>query len=330
MMNRRQYAAGSTQRTAHKACGRAIVRRQPLHSADCHLPTADCLLPTARTGFSFVEILFAVIILGVGFIMLAAMFPVAIHQSRASAEETNSAAIARNAVKFLESAGQQYLPSPPAPADVPFFHPESGTAPDISSIAWRQGAGAAENDARWNLIRGQLINGENPRYGWTALYHRYPGSPLAQVWIITLASRNQQQFRPERDLWIEASPFTPKLVFVSTEYGADGISRIQLLEDIVPTGAYAGADGAFVLIARGPQRGRIYRLGNRIQPLDRYRWELTPGFDLDGTVEVVSDTAAWIVGRGLQNPDQPYDPNTNPFVGTAQDISIYTTFINVR
>src|SRR5215218_4301657 len=56
----------------------------------------------ARRGFSFTEVLFAVMILGIGFIMVAAMFPVAIQQTRTTAEEGNAAAVARGAVKLIE------------------------------------------------------------------------------------------------------------------------------------------------------------------------------------------------------------------------------------
>src|SRR5690242_5497720 len=49
-------------------------------------------------AFSLTEVMFAVIVLGIGFIMVAAMFPVSISQSRLTVEETSAAAIARNAM----------------------------------------------------------------------------------------------------------------------------------------------------------------------------------------------------------------------------------------
>src|SRR3954463_6543668 len=49
----------------------------------------------ARTAFSFTEILFAVMILGIGFIMVAAMFPVALQQTENSTSDTNAANMAR-------------------------------------------------------------------------------------------------------------------------------------------------------------------------------------------------------------------------------------------
>src|SRR4051812_5408251 len=58
---------------------------------------------TDRSGFSFVEVLFAVIVLGIGFIMIAAVFPVAISQTKTTTEETNAAAIAREGVNYLQN-----------------------------------------------------------------------------------------------------------------------------------------------------------------------------------------------------------------------------------
>src|SRR5436309_10144680 len=46
-------------------------------------------------GFSFAEVMFAVIVLGIGFIMIAAIFPVAIQQSKATNDETTAAATAK-------------------------------------------------------------------------------------------------------------------------------------------------------------------------------------------------------------------------------------------
>ena len=46
-------------------------------------------------GYSFPEVLFAVVVLGIGFIMLAAVFPVALQQSKSTLDETRAAAIAR-------------------------------------------------------------------------------------------------------------------------------------------------------------------------------------------------------------------------------------------
>ncbi|MBV8782514.1 MAG: hypothetical protein JO353_14045 [Phycisphaerae bacterium] len=54
-----------------------------------------------RRGFSFTEILFAVTILGIGFIMVAAIFPVAIEQGRVTNEQSIAAGVARGGLAIM-------------------------------------------------------------------------------------------------------------------------------------------------------------------------------------------------------------------------------------
>ena len=81
---------------------------------DCRLPIADCrfnchhcgtskparLNRQFRVGYSFTEVMFAVIVLGIGFIMVAAVFPVAIQQSQATSEETVGASVCAGSSKL--------------------------------------------------------------------------------------------------------------------------------------------------------------------------------------------------------------------------------------
>src|SRR5688572_24912323 len=53
-------------------------------------------------GFNFAEVLFAVMILGIGFIMTAAIFPVALVQTKLTQEETAAASVARGGANYLE------------------------------------------------------------------------------------------------------------------------------------------------------------------------------------------------------------------------------------
>ena len=58
--------------------------------------TSDCRLQQrahdrSRTGFSFIEVLFAMMILGIGLTMMAAMLPTAAGQTQDTAEETVAA-----------------------------------------------------------------------------------------------------------------------------------------------------------------------------------------------------------------------------------------------
>jgi type II secretory pathway pseudopilin PulG len=56
-------------------------------------------------GFSFTEILFAVVVLGIGFIMVAAIFPVAIQQGKLTTEQGTATGVAREALGYLGQVG---------------------------------------------------------------------------------------------------------------------------------------------------------------------------------------------------------------------------------
>jgi hypothetical protein len=82
---------------------------------------------TARhTGFSFAEVMFAVVILGIGFIMVAAVFPVAIQQTQVTGEENIAAALARQAANSVTQI-QTALPNPSA-------YTNSGAAIPVSPL----------------------------------------------------------------------------------------------------------------------------------------------------------------------------------------------------
>src|SRR5882672_11756716 len=59
-------------------------------------------VPRSRRGFTFTEVMFAVILLGIGFIMLAGMFPVAIQQTQTNVEESTGSTIVQAARHYLE------------------------------------------------------------------------------------------------------------------------------------------------------------------------------------------------------------------------------------
>ena len=83
------------------------------------LPPSSFRRRSRRRGFSFVEVMFAVIIMGVGFIMVAAMFPVAIQQTRLTVDESAAASVARGAAPMVEKVAElrfEFNPAtPPGP-----------------------------------------------------------------------------------------------------------------------------------------------------------------------------------------------------------------------
>jgi type II secretory pathway pseudopilin PulG len=312
-------------------------------------------------GFSFTEVLFAVMILGIGFIMVAAIFPVAIQQAQSSTEETTAAAVGRTAATVLE----QVASNSTMPATNNVF-----VGPDYDG----DGANPPNDTDGFSLamaLRGSLVMTGDSRYAWVPLYRRggdpsFPAtwSRVAQVIMIPVLSRNESEFSK-----VKPDVFQRKTGVVGTagilanfydgQNGAPDTVQFRSNPDIASEGAYV-----IVADARRPGRagwnqrvapelqGRIYRLGSRTAA-DPNTWELMPGFDLEpirvdangsrtdgaapnpkdgketvipGTVDF-SDVMVFVVGRGV-------DPNStggNPArLGPAQDVTVYTTFITVR
>lgn len=120
----------------------------------------------ARRGFSFVELLFAIGVLGIGFIMLAAIFPVGLQQAKLTIDETTAAANARGMaarMEYLAATVNQYntgvgqtLPLMP----VTFLHAATGA----SQGARYNGTVRTFNDPR-PIAHLPLGFGNNPAIG---------------------------------------------------------------------------------------------------------------------------------------------------------------------
>lgn len=91
-----------TQRTTSSAFPSAIA----CPALRVTLPVGGRTWGRARqTGFNFTEVLFAVMILGIGFIMVAAIFPVALHQTKLTGEEVQASTTARGGVNLAQQIG---------------------------------------------------------------------------------------------------------------------------------------------------------------------------------------------------------------------------------
>src|SRR5688572_27412480 len=124
------------------------------HRPSHHLPFRG------RRGFTFTEVMFAVILLGIGFIMLAGMFPVAIRQTQSTAEESHGANLAQAGAKYLEAVAiaQEYPVT-------------NGQVSGLTKAAWQR-------------LEGNLISSQDPRLAWTVLYKRNAGENFIQVVIL--------------------------------------------------------------------------------------------------------------------------------------------------
>lgn len=313
-----------------------------------------------RGGFSFTEILFAVIILGIGFIMVAAIFPVAIQQGKATAEESTGAAIARGGLNYMEQLGlaSDSLTSPLLPATGSATAPHRGLTQQLSATA--------ANPA-WQQIRGNLILPDDPRYAWVVLYRRdglltdpRTWSPFAQVFLIPVQIRNRSihQTGTPNDLQAAAAAqpanlqARPVRVEIINDGAGVGTDLIRIDDDTVAGAKEAAAEGSYLIIrddglaaaSAGWMNGRIYRLGIRRTDLDTgnpQHWELAPGFDFNidpgpnglpengagDDIAGLPNATAWIVGRGYLNP---VTGATDGYEGTAREVAAYTTWVNLK
>src|SRR2546423_4175443 len=151
--------------------------------------------PLSRRGFTFTEVMFAVILLGIGFIMLAGMFPVAIQQTQTNVEESTASTVVQGAARYLEQTLTQDDVRPtvlPGPYQSPCFLRLTERCDDktnFPNITYYP-----DDMTLWDKLRGGFILPQDPRYAWTALYKRNPGDNFAQVIIFALQARNYPNY----------------------------------------------------------------------------------------------------------------------------------------
>lgn len=190
-------------------------------------------------GFNFAEILFAVMILGIGFIMVAALFPVALQQTRLTGEEVVASTIGRGGVNYFQQMGLTpgALPvtdlqveaarggpaaAPPIPAiSIPPTSPDNVVYVPGRVISFRDDRlDPAVRDALWDRVSGNLILPDDNRAAWVGMYRRgvtytnasgapaAPGDPdvlakpdpFAHIILIAVNVRNRSVYEPARDL----------------------------------------------------------------------------------------------------------------------------------
>lgn len=175
--------------------------RTPRPGTSCLRASVPPCLP--RAGFSFAEVMFAVVVLGIGFIMLASIFPVAIKQTQLNTEETVAIAVARNGLAVMTEMATQPNPAYNPPAVVPPGAPSDelltatwvgGAVPNPADLpdgtSLRLGKVISMKDRRipnalnvggnvyrrrdgmWKAVVGNMIQPGDPRYAWVPLYRR--------------------------------------------------------------------------------------------------------------------------------------------------------------
>lgn len=288
-----------------------------------------------RSGFSFVELLFATMLLGIGFILIAAMFPVAATQTRATQDEITAAAIARGMTDTVRSLARNNL-MPPTEGQVRSIrNPQrtTGTTQDFPA-----------GDALWNRLAPMAIDPTDPRFASVIFYRRggtlANADPFAQLIVIVARVRDNDTYNVNNDLVGTPANLQGRPVRVRI---ADGTAPNPDTVEILAGPVDAVAEGAFVIISddtnsyasgdqpdnAGRMNGRIYRVGRQTGPTT---FELAPGFDFTPVpdpdasgpqiaINGLNDAEAFIVGRTFRGGN---------FTGGAQDIACYTTIIPVN
>lgn len=284
----------------------------------------------ARGGFSFVEVLFAVMILGIGFIMIVGVFPVAINQAQATADDSIGAAVARGGAQYLASLPATANATPPTVAG---FTPPPPNAPLLPVTA-----------GEWQRLVGMnLILPEDPRYGWTAFCRRnfqhvngeHVPANTAQVVVLALRVRNKGAYGAA-DLNANAGTLVPKQSTEVTFVRVTGDEPDRVT--VNGAGSRAIAPGTFLVMMdtvntlQRPDRpppvnitGWVLRVGNILNRTNAsVEAQLLSGNDLKsitGDFQADQRYAAYFVGEG------PTAPGSDQYEGGAQDVAAYTGII---
>jgi hypothetical protein len=253
-------------------------------------------------------VLFAVVVLGIGFIMVAAIFPVAISQSKATADEVAAAGVARSGVSIMTNLvdNKRDLAAlgltrwadmmPVIPIGAP------GTIPgDVAPINTHYG---------WRMLRGNMIFRDDPRYAFVPLYRRgqtlVSGAPqpnaTAQIYIIGVQCRatdRDEVFFDQRDVSLNPTPpypsgggpapsdadmtalsaqlttnpnnLTPRRILIQLQDVANDVDLIKVNRN--PAGASVMTENLPDAVAQGAYvivagTGNIYRVGTRREDLE--------------------------------------------------------------
>jgi type II secretory pathway pseudopilin PulG len=218
---------------------------------------------TARSrsrGFSFTEILFSVIVLGIGFIMIAAIFPVAIQQGKLTSEEGAATGVAREALSYLGQVGanSDAISNAQGGPLFPATGSTIGAAPYLGNVySFRdiQPTGQLLNtnqapssdtlisvagrtpDELWNRLNLSLIVPSDQRYAFVGLYRRNGNptdrrtwSPFVQAWFIPVTTRSRSIYNTAVDPYAQGTG--------PTQTNPNLQARLVQVQITDPTGAF--------------------------------------------------------------------------------------------
>lgn len=249
------------------------------------------------SAFTFIEVLFAVILLGIGFIMIAAVFPVAIQQTSAVSDETQGSAIARDAIKKIQAVADATVAGPNSTNTL---FPPTGTAalPQIWAITTASpGDNAMLTNPTGNTgllaaLGADSFFSADHRFGWVGFYRRDSiTNPFAQIYVIALENSNFANYLypvptagqttisgavpppVPPNIYGYSPPTVPSIpaqFFYSIAGDGNTTVVLSYSTSTTPPQTLNGTTGAFVLVgapsgaspAPAGMIGRFFRLGN--------------------------------------------------------------------
>jgi hypothetical protein len=212
-----------------------------------------------RKAFTFAEIMFAVVILGIGFIMLAGMFPVAIQETRSTQSESYANPMIQNAISILTQEAKINARDPEligllttvnVPYDIifsPADYPDSlslGTLP-----SWKPNKNGSKAMGG-SGIQGNLISKADNRYAWTPLYRYRRGDNLLEVTLFACEAF---------DVFTSPDQLIPRKTTVTF----NGDITNPLIAFSNKNEFYALSPGNYIVVGKAPFPTQIFRLANR-------------------------------------------------------------------
>jgi hypothetical protein len=289
--------------------------------------------------------MFAVVILGIGFIMVAAIFPVALQQAKATSDEVNATTIARSATNQIS----QFLHDGTGGTTTSNCKPltNSASVSLVQQLSTNDTVLTPPAVSLWTALSGNMILSEDPRFAWVSLYRRGATDPnqmgtwvpYVQLFVFPVQVRNRTIFTSDdlklntSGMWSVNSPTAnlmphPVRVMIANDVpdagGADLIAFDTSATGEEGFNIAAVAEGAYVVISddgitgpsgnQGLMNGRIFRVGARREDLDG-RSDMTDAFS--NPVFPVNTTEVYELAPG--NEFTP-DPGANGKFGDSDDI----------
>jgi prepilin-type N-terminal cleavage/methylation domain-containing protein len=262
----------------------------PAHAFAGRLPSRG------RRGFTFAEVMFAVVILGIGFIMIAAIFPVAIQQNQQTSSDAISTAVVQQAVATLQQPGlgtilsYNTIPSTKVGVFYSPFGEWTAAKNNFGNIDAFTTPPNQKNYYPWQALGGKLISASDPRYGWTFAYRYTTNQTIEALIFVAQAPAQRGTFRTKNgtngvtdntdDLVVPPSSGSPsgqspatfmlkRLQAKVVTYGGTQPDRLYFATTVSPAqGKQVSClgEGAYVLVADGDVNNTGYSMPGTANP----------------------------------------------------------------